>query len=217
MTNSGIRCQSGDADTYRGSIRSLPASSPRNRRGYIGPVTVVIAALAVLRFAYREGPPPGHTGGFGEKTCQACHDYNPLNDSLGSLALFGLPDAFSPDSTYKLTIRLTRATLAVGGFQLAARFADSTQAGVLRPVDRSTTTSMGPGEIEYLQHTKAGTGASADDTLAWHFTWRAPGAPAANDRPHRVYFHAAANATNDDNSEFGDHIYTTSDSLVAAQ
>ena len=101
-----------------------------------GPFKSSLQTLVLLVFSfpdrpYPEGPPPAHTGGFGEPTCQACHADNPLNAPGGSLALRGLPAVYAPATAYRVTITLRRPGLGRAGFQLAARFATGDQAGSL--------------------------------------------------------------------------------------
>lgn len=55
--------------------------------------------------------------------------------------------------------------------------------------------------IEYATHTRAGAASTGQDTARWVIGWRPP----AEGSP--VVLHVAANAANDDASEFGDHIY----------
>ena len=55
----------------------------------------------------------------------------------------------------------------------------------------------------------SGTALARPGAASWTVEWRAP-ATAAPAGPTAVVFHAAANAANDDASEFGDLIYTAS-------
>jgi hypothetical protein len=97
--------------------------------------------------------------------------------------------------------------MLAGGFQLAARSDDAAgrQAGDLGPADdRATLVKTTLPAVQYLQHTRRGTGLAAPDTARWTLLWRAP------DGLGRVVFHLAANAANEDNSEMGDFIFTLS-------
>lgn len=163
----------------------------------------MLAAVAIAA-AYGDGPPPGHTGGFGEPTCRYCHADKPLNDPGGAAAILGLPEAFQPGTTYELTVAVTRPGLARAGFQLAARSSRSegsvVQAGEFRAPGPEMTIVRHEG-IAYLQHTPDGTQTARPDTAVWSLEWTAPQASAL------VTFHLAANASNDDGSEFGDFVY----------
>jgi len=166
---------------------------------------------ARVPLAYLEGPLPGRTGGFGEPTCRECHFSFELNPPGGQAVIEGLPDRWTPGRTYVLTVRLRHEELERGGFQLSARRARDPgrgrNAGVLRSAGRRTQVvrDTAPGSrIRYVQHTAAGSGPVAGDSVTWEVTWKAPPADSAGGP---VVFHLAANAANDDNSEFGDRIY----------
>jgi hypothetical protein len=164
--------------------------------------------MPLLLSAFREGPFPGMTGGFGEPTCVACHLDNPVNDPGGSLRLTGLPRTYSPGQQYALRVVLTRAGLHRGGFEISARFAGGRapgqQAGVWKPLDsRVQIVPSVNGKIQYAQHTAAGTLGTARDRLEWTIGWIAPANAGV------VIFNVAGNASNDDASALGDFIYTT--------
>lgn len=153
---------------------------------------------------YPDGAPPAHTGGFGEPSCQACHFGGALNEPGGSLTIEGMPEVYRAGQSYRLMVQLTKPAMARGGFQLAARFADGRQAGILEPVDdRVNVIQEDSSAVLYAQHTPKGTALTAPDTARWVFTWTPPQGDTIS-----VLFHAAANAANDDASAFGDFIYT---------
>jgi hypothetical protein len=180
-------------------------------------------ALAAAAGANRDGPPPAHTGGFGEPTCRECHVDAGLNEPGGSVTITGAPEVYSPGRTYDMVVTVERAGLQRAGFQLAARFSDGTvagtQAGALAPdgpPGRSAVTWDRERRVHYLQHTDGGTG--LDDGAAggggrrWSFRWTAPVRSQG-----AVVLHVAGNAANDDNSPFGDFIYTAVVRIPAAQ
>ena len=111
---------------------------------------------------YSDGPPPAHTGGFGEPTCHVCHTgaAPETTGAAGALTLT-LPQAYMPGSRYRITVSLRDAALGRGGFQLAARFATGPrageQAGTLSALDARVTVVAGPRDVLYAQHTAAGT------------------------------------------------------------
>ena len=161
--------------------------------------------------AYVEGPPPAHVGGFGGDTCHACHFENDLDASGGALTLSGVPDTFDPSATYRITVSLERPEMERAGFQLAARVAEGAgaggPAGALQAVggDERVQAVTAADGVTYAQHTEPGTALAVPGTASWAVEWRPPAADAT-----AVVFHAAANAANDDASEFGDFIYTAS-------
>ncbi|MFQ5572523.1 MAG: choice-of-anchor V domain-containing protein [Rhodothermales bacterium] len=156
---------------------------------------------------YPEHPPAGYTGGFEEPTCRRCHFDRPLNAPGGSLTLDGAPAFYTAGARYLITVGLAKGGMRRGGFQVAARFAAGTyagqQAGLLGPVDdRVEIVRDDSSAVRYAHHTKAGTVLTAPDTARWTFAWTSPSFPDGD-----VVFHVAANAANDDASEFGDFIY----------
>ncbi len=144
------------------------------------------------------------TGGFGEQTCHSCHfDYD-LNMDGGSLNIEGLPDPYEPGAEYPLTLTVESEQLEKGGFQMTARFEDGTQAGWFEwESDRLMVTPSISEEIQYVQHSEKGTGPANERELSWTLTWQAP-----EDEAGLVIFNIAANAGNNDDSAFGDWIYT---------
>ena len=157
--------------------------------------------------SYLDGPPTAHTGGFGEPTCHRCHFDQPLNDPGGSLRLLGVPEVYRAGARYTLTIDLARTGVQRGGFQVAARFAEGAhagrQAGALAELDdRVKVVRDDSSAVQYTYHTEAGTALDTPHTMRWTVAWTAPETTQA-----RVVFHVAANAANDDASEFGDFIY----------
>ena len=161
--------------------------------------------------AYVDGPPPAHMGGFGGETCHACHFENELDAPGGSLTLGGVPETFDPSETYRITVSLKRPGMGRAGFQLAARASEGDGAGESAG---ALQTMAGDGRVQivaapdggtYAQHTARGTALTGAETTSWAFEWRPLAVDAA-----AVTFHVAANAANDDASEFGDFIYTAS-------
>src|SRR5207247_2456323 len=67
------------------------------RNGFILFIVTVLLAVVSLH-AYPKGAPPGVTGGFGEGTCNECHDSYALNAGrtagLGDLVVTGFPNRF---------------------------------------------------------------------------------------------------------------------------
>jgi hypothetical protein len=174
-------------------------------------ILIPVGALCLLAplslVAFREGPLPNMTGGFGEPNCHSCHFGNDLNDPGGRLTLAGVPTAYTPGRTYEITVGLKRKELVRGGFELAARYASGErhgqQAGTWRiegPRLQTVASKSGP-ELVFVQHTTEGTVAVPPGALIWTVQWTAP------EKSGPVQFNVAANASNDDNSPLGDFIY----------
>ncbi|QXD17168.1 hypothetical protein GQ464_006280 [Rhodocaloribacter litoris] len=171
----------------------------------------MLSLLGAGLYGYADGPPPAHTGGFGEPTCYACHFDGPETPSAGSLTLDGLPAAYEPGAGYLLTVTLAHPGLGAAGFQLSARLADGQPAGTLTPGNaRVQVQHVEATGMVYAAHTKAGTGLTAPDTARWTLRWTAPTAGGP------VVFHLAANAANGDDSAFGDVIHTRADTTAPA-
>lgn len=162
---------------------------------------------------YVRQPPLGHTGGFGEPTCHACHFGAGVNAGGGHVVLTGLPDSVEPGRVYRLTVALTD-TMERAGFMMSARHADGRQAGRLTPSDSSRVTvrSAGDQSVQYAHHTVAGTDLVGPNQGTWTVRWTAPSSPSDS-----VLVHVAANAANDDASAFGDDIYTAAEGAVIEQ
>lgn len=168
-----------------------------------------------LTIAYKTGPPAGHTGGFGEPTCHTCHGDYDANEPGGSLAVMGFPPTYIAGTTYDISVRVRSADLGRAGFQLAIRFAEGElqgkNAGSLVTTDARTgvITAEKTG-VQYAQHVIAGVEPLWTDSTEWTLRWTAPQSGGS------VLLHIAANASNYDESEYGDHIYFDSLSSTPA-
>lgn len=162
-----------------------------------------------------EGPPPGHTGGFGEPTCLACHFGSGLNDPAGDLYVEGFPPTYRPGRTYLLTVRLAVPATSVAGFQAALRYAEGARrgrnAGTVEAVDgRVVAVTDSVGGVTYLQHAGGGAVlAPGTDVASWTFRWVAPRDPGT-----AVRLSVAANSGNGDNSPLGDLVYTLTETAA---
>lgn len=166
-----------------------------------------LALYATRVSGYADGAPAGFSGGFGEPSCHACHFDSDPDSGPGRLTIDGVPEQFAPGEQYRLIVTLARPEMAMGGFQLTARFErDGTQAGRLAPADgEQERVRVAEQEgIHYASHTKAGTPPDADARAIWRLIWTAP----SGDGP--VVFHVAANAANGDGTAEGDFIHTAS-------
>lgn len=172
------------------------------------------AGLSAATAPHLEGPPPGHTGGFGEPTCATCHFGAPLNEPGGTLEVLGLEGGYRPGQRHPVTVRFESFDMRSAGFQGSFRFEDGERrgagAGEIRPLDdRVAAIRPEDGDTEYVQHT--GAGATPTDGVAeWTFEWRAPEAAAP------VVLHLAANSGSGDDSPLDDLVYTLSLTLTPA-
>ena len=156
--------------------------------------------------AHTSGPPLGHTGGFGEPTCQACHMDAALNHPDATLAVEGFPARYDSGATYRITASVAGTGQGRGGFQAAIRFADGPrrglQAGHLGATDsrvevRSDTLTS----VQYAFHSELGSELVAAERGEWVLEWTAPRSEAS------AVLHVAANSANGDDSPFGDLVH----------
>ena len=180
------------------------------RGGVLVLAAVALAAPPRPAAGRAEGPEPGFSGGFGEPTCTACHFDAPAEPEAGGLLLEGVPERYAPGEAYTLRLTLRDPGLERAGFQLAVRFADGEEAGrqaggVAGEGRGAEIVEHGEPPVLYARQTSEGSRPLASHETTWTLRWTAP---AAGGGP--VIFHAAANAGNDDDSELGDVVHTTS-------
>src|SRR5262245_40219441 len=167
---------------------------------------LIVAPLATA--AFKEGPYPNVTGGFGEQSCHLCHLDNPVNAPGGSVEVVGIPRTYESGERYPITITVRREDLTRGGFEIAARFAagkqKGKQAGTWRVTDGRA--QLIPGAVDkaltFVQHNLAGSRTPSRGSNTWTVEWTAP-SPASG----AIQFNIAANASNNDDSPLGDYIY----------
>lgn len=151
--------------------------------------------------SHEEGPPAGHTGGFGEPTCHACHLEYEVNGADGLLTLEGWPKTYRAGESYTLTVSLQAEGMPRAGFQLAVRTSQGgLQAGTLVPIDGLVVVRDSAG-VSYAQQTRDGSRVADGRSASWVLSWTAP------DGAGPVQVDLAANSANGDNSPFGDLIF----------
>jgi hypothetical protein len=174
----------------------------------LAPLCALLIALPLTASAFKEGPYPNVTGGFGEQSCHVCHLDNPVNAPGGTLSIDGVPPAFESGRAYPITVAIRREGLRRGGFEIAARFMSGRrkgrQAGSWRPLDARV--QLIPGALDkvltFVQHNLAGSRVAETGANSWTVEWTAP-----SDASAPVQFNVAANASNNDDSPLGDYIY----------
>ncbi len=172
------------------------------------PGAVFLISLPIAAAAFKEGPYPNVTGGFGEQSCHLCHLDNKVNAPGGQIALEGVPPIFTPGQRYPITVTISRQGMRRGGFEISARFASGRQkgkqAGSWRLLDARA--QLIPGAVDkaltFVQHNLTGSRATTESANTWTIEWTAPSTTAAP-----VQFNVAANASNNDDSPLGDYIY----------
>src|SRR5439155_190919 len=111
----GKRC--GDERDHHESFR---AHNVLQMLRIVIPVAAFLISLPFAAEAFKEGPYPNVTGGFGEQSCHLCHNDNPTNAPGGTLMMTGVPPAYVAGETYAITVSLAREGMRRGGFEIAA-------------------------------------------------------------------------------------------------
>jgi len=171
--------------------------------------------------AFSTGPPASRTlapalGAFpAETACNACHTSFPLNSGPGRLTISGLPATYMPNQEVTVTVTVNQPDRARYGFEATALDDQGRKAGDLVVTDQNRTRIVdGAGNFagrQYIEHVLAGVAPSSPDQGSWSFTWRAPAQSVG-----RVTFYVSGNAANGSNTNQGDYIYNTSQSVQAA-
>jgi Reeler domain len=182
------------------------------------PFAAILIGVPAAVAAFKEGPYPNVTGGFGEQSCHLCHLDNPVNAPGGSVELAGVPPRYVPGQTYPITVTISREGLRRGGFEIAARYASGKQrgkqAGTWRVPDARA--QLIPGAVDkaltFVQHNLMGSRSTTSGTNTWTIEWTAPSPAIAP-----VQFNVAANASNNDDSPLGDYIYLKSQRSAPAK
>ncbi|HET6225608.1 MAG TPA: choice-of-anchor V domain-containing protein [Bacteroidia bacterium] len=160
------------------------------------------------------GAPVSSTGAPDEATCtkSGCHDDNPLNKGNATLNV-KIGDnitKYIPGKTYPITIRIAENGVNRFGFQaVALKDNDHLNAGTMLITDEARTQIVS-NEITlqdrmYVTYTYPGTDPLVPGVGEWTMNWTAP---QQNAGPVTLY--VASVSANDDHSDKGDHVYTTS-------
>lgn len=188
-----------------------------------------VLAVPLALWAFSAGPDAHHTAvpGTGEQSCNSvgCHVGTALNGGGGNVALTAVGSTYTPGQKQTFTIKITDSAARVYGFQVTARLASDrtkvagTFAAGANQFVLCAGTSVGdagrdrPGTgvcpasqpLEFLEHTRP----LQANTIT--FDWTPPAAAVG-----AIEFYVSANAANNNGSESGDHIYTSSLTLQAA-
>lgn len=188
-------------------------------------VSLLLACAASLVGAKDSGPVAAVTGAFAvggkpaERTCNQLGCHNDLSQNLpgATLQILDAPAAYRPDSLYTIRVRMTSTWPPAGtgrrwGFQFTSVNATTgDSAGSYQPLNTTTQLAAGIGGFttrRYIHHTTAGTYQGNNGPVEWSFRWKAPSSNVG-----RVYLFAAGNAADNSETNNGDHIYTTRDTV----
>ena len=164
---------------------------------------------------FSTGPLDGRTGAPGELTCNdaGCHNSFALNSGDGALSI-STPAQYSAGETIHVAINLNDPGQSRWGFELTALDASDNPVGQFVITDATRTqshTDLGTGRT-YIKHTLAGTdGGTSDAAPGWSVDWTAPDPTVGT-----ITFYAAGNAANNNGTNLGDYIYTTSSDVTVS-
>ena len=182
-------------------------------------IVAALVAGGTLALASSGGPPPTRTGApavggvAAEGVCTACHTSFPLNAAGATLDILDVPEFYLPGRMYTLRVRMT-STFALPrrwGFQITAvRALDGQGVGTFDIAELAGVQIVSGAGVfasrRYVEHTTSGTFDNNSGPVEWTLRWRAPATDAG-----RIFFFAAGNAANSNDSNSGDHIYTRRD------
>jgi hypothetical protein len=180
---------------------------------------VVAAVFGFQSFSFKfqkvsasaQGPSATFTGAPGEANCTACHFDFPANSGTGGVTITGVPQNYTPNQSFQITVTTSQADAVVYGFEMTAVDALGREAGTFTmPPQTPPQMQIIDGIVDgnarkYIEHTADGIIPTQFGSKSWTFLWTAPA-----QRVGRVGFYAAGNAANSDATSSGDHIYTAS-------
>jgi len=158
------------------------------------------------------GAPVSSTGAPDERTCaeSGCHDTYTPNSPRGAMniAIDGAENGIEAGKTYTVTVRVSAKESRRFGYQLVALHEDNTNAGTMTIIDPERTQIM-TNELkfqdrQYATYTYAGTEQYAEGVGTWSVRWTAP------QSSKKVTLYAATVIANDDNTDHGDYVLTSS-------
>jgi uncharacterized protein (TIGR03437 family) len=162
-----------------------------------------------------QAPPVRRTGNPADDngaTCMVCHGGAAVNSGLGHLVIRALP--YTPGAKQIVEVDIRDPNASKWGFQLTARLAsDPTKEAGTFTANDSIRVRCGPAgatyapcgdEIEFASHSFASTEPGLRGGKTFQIEWTAPATDVG-----QVVFYAAGNAANNNTTNTGDMIYST--------
>ncbi|WP_177199940.1 choice-of-anchor V domain-containing protein [Flexibacter flexilis] len=153
----------------------------------------------------------GYTGAPNESNCRSCHGSFALNATGGSVTLTSEPamtnNQYVAGTSYTMTVTVARTGSSVFGLGVEVLNASNTNAGTLAVSNSTETQLKTSGTRSNIIHKL--NGGLVSNSKAFSFKWTAPASGAAT-------FYVATVAGNNNGSDNGDYVYTTSLALTAA-
>lgn len=181
---------------------------------YLAIVMLPILIMARMPEQLSFGAPVSSSGAPGEVTCanSGCHDDSPINkgNALLQAEIGNNITKYVPGKTYPITVRISESGVKRFGFQVVAlKNNDNMNAGDMSIVDglrtQVITNDIAVQDRKYVTYTYQGTEPFAPGVGEWTMNWTAPD---KNVGPITLYI--ASVSANNDNTDKGDHVYTTS-------
>src|SRR6185295_20320639 len=165
-------------------------------------VILVLATSGIL-ISLPIQPPKAKTGAPGEGTCSDCHTGAGLNLGPGfvKLSFSGAKGQYKTDRTYTVTVTVMDPSEVRYGFQTVSLDQANNNQGKITVLDTANTKTQASGQTrrKYINNKYAGS------NNVWTYEWKSPASYVGP-----ITFYGAGNATNGDDLQSGDNVYTTS-------
>lgn len=175
---------------------------------FTGTLVATLLFAPAMALTFSGGAPAGRTGAPGDfGTCNAsgCHAGTAVNGGGGSVSIDGAGE-YVPGQPYNFTVTVADGSASIYGFQVTVLNASNQAVGSFEIVN-SSETRFAAGSNNHVTHN--GPKASSPSST-WDLRWIPPASDAG-----AITFYAAGNGANDNGGASGDHIYTTTKSIVA--
>lgn len=182
-------------------------------------ITIVVTASSMSGgggIVLSSGAPVGSTNAPGENSCgkSGCHtgvnNINNINTGIGKLSISSAQDIanYNPGKTYDITVSLEENGIDRFGFALTVLDATNNKVGSLMVTDQVRTQIfqgvLQYADREYMTYRMVGTNPYVTGKGQWTFQWKAPDKYVGN-----ITFYAAGISANNDATDKGDLVYTT--------
>lgn len=181
---------------------------------YLAILMVPILIMARMPEQLSFGAPVSSSGAPDEVTCanSGCHDDSKINlgNALLQVKVGDNTTKYVPGKVYPITVKISEPGVKRFGFQIVAlKNNDHLNAGDMSVTDiartQVITNDIALQDRKYVTYTYPGTEPSAPGEGEWTMNWTAP---EKNVGPVTLYI--ASVSANNDNTDKGDHVYTTS-------
>ena len=161
----------------------------------------IISAVIILAFS--SAPPVGNTGAPGDSTCASSGCHSQVNSSInGTINLIGLPEKYTPNTQYNLTIELTKTegNPRMAGFQMLPLGSTLSGIGKFDNAGDDSRIIHSTNNKEYFQHSPV-VNFGQDSTIIYTVQWQSP-----STNLDTATFYIAANFANGDGGTTNDRI-----------